>query len=55
MDKRFEKTFLQRIYTHGHNPMKRCSTSLVIRDMRTQTTMRYYFTTTRMAEINDRQ
>ena len=35
----------------GNKPMKRCSTSLVIRTCKIKITMRYYFALTRMAKI----
>lgn len=31
--------------------MKRCSTSLVIRDMKIKTTVRYYYITIKMAQV----
>ena len=53
MGRGIEQTFYQTRYSNGHRYLKRCSTSLIIREIQIKTIRRYHLTHVRVAVIKN--
>lgn len=55
MGKGPEQTFCQRRHTNGQRYMKRCSASVITRELQIKITKRFYIISVRMAIIRKKQ